>query len=54
MKKKQGRPKVAKGKFRGVYIGARFSPDEAKKVESNVKKSKKPKSRWIRERLLAN
>jgi hypothetical protein len=49
---KRGRPKVAKAKFKGVYIGARFSPDEAKQVEANVKKSKKAKSKWIRERLL--
>jgi hypothetical protein len=54
MSKKMGRPKVAKSEFRGVYIGARFSPDEAKQVESNVKKSNKPKSKWIRERLLKN
>jgi hypothetical protein len=53
MSKKMGRPKVAKNKYRGILIGARFSPDEAKQVESNVKKSKKPKSKWIRERLLA-
>lgn len=53
MKRKRGRPKVTKGKFRGVYIGARFSPDEAKQVNQSVKKAKKTKSKWIRERLLA-
>jgi hypothetical protein len=53
MSKKMGRPKVAKSEFRGVYIGARFSPDEARKVEANIKRAKKPKSKWIRERLLA-
>jgi len=48
-----GRPKVSKREFRGVFIGARFSLDEAKQVSENVKKSKKKKSEWIRERLLA-
>ena len=52
--KKMGRPKVAKSQFKGVYIGARFSPDEARQVEANVKKSKQKKSEWIRGRLLAD
>jgi hypothetical protein len=54
MKRKPGRPKVTKSKFRGILIGARFSPDEARQVEKNVKKSKKGKSKWIREKLLAS
>jgi hypothetical protein len=49
---KMGRPKVAKSKFRGTYIGARFSPDEVKRVNESVRKAKKMKSKWIRERLL--
>ena len=53
MPKKSGRPKVSKSEFRGVFIGARFSPEEAKQVEANVKKSKQKKSEWIRERLLS-
>jgi hypothetical protein len=52
MPPKSGRPKVSKSEFRGIYIGARFSLDEAKRVEANVKKAKKGKSEWIRERLL--
>ncbi|HEX4371966.1 MAG TPA: hypothetical protein VHZ50_01555 [Puia sp.] len=53
MKRKRGRPAVTKKKYKSVLIGARFSPDEAKQVEKNVKKSKLGKSKWIRERLLA-
>jgi hypothetical protein len=53
MSNKMGRPKVAESEYRGVYIGARFSPDEAKQVNQSVKKAKKTKSKWIRERLLA-
>jgi hypothetical protein len=54
MKQKRGRPKVKKNKYRGVLIGARFSPDEVKQVETNIKKSKTKKSKWIRERLLSS
>ena len=50
--KKLGRPKLAKGEAKGVLIGARFSPDEAKTVHGAVKRSKQGKSEWIRNTLL--
>lgn len=54
MKPKQmGRPKLAKGEAKGVLIGARFAPDEAKTVHDAVKRSGLVKSDWIRNTLLA-
>jgi hypothetical protein len=50
--KKLGRPKLAKSEFKGVLIGARFSPDEAKTVHDAVKRSGLGKSDWIRNTLL--
>jgi hypothetical protein len=50
--KKMGRPKLPKGEFRGVLIGARFVPEEAKQVHDAIKRSGKVKSAWIREMLL--
>ena len=53
MSKKMGRPKVAKAEYKGVLIGARFAPDEAKQVQAAVKRSKQGKSEWIRKTLLS-
>ena len=50
--KKMGRPKLPKGEFKGVLIGARFAPDEAKQVHDAIKRSGKVKSDWIRTTLL--
>jgi len=52
MKKKMGRPTLPKGEAKGVLIGARFSPDESKRVNDAVKRSKQGKSEWIRAMLL--
>ena len=49
---KLGRPKLAKSEFKGVLIGARFAPDEAKTVHDDIKRSGKVKSEWIRNTLL--
>jgi hypothetical protein len=49
---KLGRPKLAKGEFKAVLIGARFAPDEAKTVHAAVKRSGLGKSEWIRKTLL--
>jgi hypothetical protein len=51
MKPKLGRPK--QDVIREVLIGARFTPAEAKIIGCAVKQSKKVKSDWIRETLLA-
>jgi hypothetical protein len=53
MKTKVGRPKMAKGEAKGVLIGARFAPDEARRVEQAVKRAKAVKSDWIRTTLLS-
>jgi len=50
--KKLGRPKLAKREFKGVLIGARFAPDEARRVEAAVKQAGLGKSEWIRNVLL--
>ena len=47
-----GRPKLPKGESKGVLIGARFSPPEAKAVIEAVKRAGKVKSDWIRDVLL--
>jgi len=52
--KKLGRPKLAKSEFKGVLIGARFSPDESKQVHDAVKRSGVGKSVWIRNTLLGS
>ncbi len=52
MKSKMGRPKLKKAEFKGVLIGARFAPDEAKTVHEAVKRSSMGKSDWIRKTLL--
>lgn len=51
-KEKLGRPRLPKGKARGVLIGARFSADEAKTVDSAAKRASKGRSEWVRTTLL--
>ena len=53
MRKKVGRPKLTKAEAKGVLIGARFSPPEAKLVIEAVKRARKVKSEWVRSCLLA-
>jgi hypothetical protein len=53
MKPKMGRPPLPEGKAKGVLIGARFSPDEAKHVHNAVKRAKQVKSEWVRKTLLS-
>jgi hypothetical protein len=52
MKNKMGRPPMPKGQAKGVLIGARFAPHEAKQVESAAKRAKAVKSEWIRTTLI--
>jgi len=47
-----GRPPLPKGTTKGVLIGARFSPDESKRVHDAVKRAKQVKSEWVRKTLL--
>jgi hypothetical protein len=53
MSKKMGRPKVAKGKLRGILIQARLSPEEAKAIKAAIARSSDNKSDWIRKALLS-
>jgi hypothetical protein len=52
MNAKMGRPRLPKGKAKGVLIGARFSPPEAKTVVAAVRRAGKVKSEWVRSILL--
>jgi hypothetical protein len=52
MSNKVGRPSVPASKAKSVLLGARFSPSEAKKVESDAAKSDLDTSKWIRGKLL--
>ena len=53
MSAKLGRPVLPKGKAKGVLIGARFSPDEAKRVHAAIHRQKQVKSAWVRKNLLS-
>lgn len=44
---------MPKGRAKGVLIGARFAPSEAKQVEQAAKGAKAKKSDWIRSTLLS-
>ena len=48
-----GRPKLAKGKAKGVVIGARFAPDESKQIHGAIEHSGKSKPEWVRNALLS-
>jgi hypothetical protein len=52
MSKKMGRPKVAKGKLRGIIVNARFSPEEYKVLTSAISKTSDSQSGWVRKVLL--
>ena len=47
-----GRPRLPKGQAKGVLIGARFSPPEARIVTNAVRRAKAVKSQWVRMCLL--
>ena len=53
MNAKIGRPRLPKGKAKGVLIGARFSPLEANIITCAVKRARQVKSAWIRKTLLS-
>ena len=48
-----GRPRLPEGKAKGLLIGARFSPPEAKIVADAVRRAKAVKSQWVRMCLLS-
>lgn len=54
MKPKRGRPRVESADAKGTFFAARFNEAETKILNTAIKKSKKSKSAWIREKLLAD
>jgi hypothetical protein len=53
MKPKMGRPKLPKSEVKGILLGAKFAPDEAKSIAAAVKRENTDKSKWIRKTLLS-
>jgi hypothetical protein len=53
MKPKMGRPKLPKGKVRGILILTRISQEENKVIEEAIRRSKLIKSEWTRKALLS-
>jgi len=52
MTKNRGRPKLAKGKAKAQFINLRFSPDEAKQIDSAAERANQKRAKWARETLL--
>jgi hypothetical protein len=52
MSAKMGRPKLPKEEIKGILIGARFSPQEAKDVEGALRQSFQSKSKLVREAVM--
>ena len=53
MNKKLGRPKLAKGKAKAVFINLRFSPYEARQIENAAEGAKLMRAKWARNTLLS-
>jgi uncharacterized protein (DUF1778 family) len=52
MKKRAGRPRLGTQNARGVLMAIRFTPDEARQIQSAAKRSGLTKSDFIRKSLL--
>jgi hypothetical protein len=53
MKKRVGRPRLGTRNAKGKLFAARFTPDEAKRVNVAISQSGQSKSDWIRNALLS-
>lgn len=51
-KSKRGRPPLKQGQAKSVLIQVRVTPEEAKAIEEQATQSQKPRSEWIRRRLV--
>ena len=51
-KSKRGRPPLKQGEAKSVLIQVRVTPEEAKAIEEQASQSQKPRSEWIRRRLI--
>jgi hypothetical protein len=52
-KSKIGRPKVPKSRARAKYLSLRLRPDEQREVDAAIERSRKSKSDWLRDVMLA-
>ena len=52
MKKHAGRPRIGTQNAKGVLVAARFTPGEAKQIESAAKRAGLTKSNFVRKSLL--
>jgi hypothetical protein len=53
LKRKPGRPKLAKAEAKGSIVPVRFSPEERKRVEAAAKANNQTISAWVRSTLAA-
>lgn len=51
-KSKRGRPPMKQGQAKSILIQVRVTPEEAKAIEEQASQSQKPRSEWIRRRLV--
>jgi len=48
----RGRPPLKEGEAKSVLIQVRVTPEEARVIEEQASQSRKPRSEWIRRRLV--
>jgi len=53
MKKKPGRPRLAKGHAKAEFINLRFSSAESKQIDIAAERAKQKRSQWARGVLLS-
>ena len=53
MKRKRGRPKLAKGQAKAQFINLRFSPAEANQIDAAAERAKQKRAKWARNALLS-
>ena len=51
-KSKRGRPPMKQGQAKSILIQVRVTPEEAKAIEEQATQSHKPRSEWIRRKLV--
>jgi hypothetical protein len=51
-KPKRGRPPLKAGQAKSVLIQVRVTPEEARAIEEQAQTDQKPRSEWIRRRLI--
>jgi hypothetical protein len=54
MKKRMGRPRVGTLSAKAIFISARFTPVEARQIESAIVKSGMRKSDFVRKSLISS